>query len=694
MLFALPIPPGTQAAEDAAPMAAGAVNRPPLKPKAFQELSLGAIRPRGWLLEQLDRMRAGMTGQLDRLYERVIGPTNGWLGGEGDGWERGPYWIDGLVPLAYILKDKALIEKVRPWIEWSLSHQEPSGYLGPKRFATAPRAEPGIQKTPREDWWPRMVMLKVLQQYHSATGDPRVVDVLLKYFRYQLAQLPKTPLDHWSFWGSRRGGDNLMVIYWLYNVTGEEFLLELADLVHEQTYPWAEIFLNTSPDPSPDLAHLYPHNTSNRFPFKRDLIRRLSVGQLQSFHCVNLAQGIKAPVIRYQHEPEFRYLRAVEQALADLRRFHGQPQGMYGGDEPMHGNDPTQGVEFCSVVEFMFSLEVMLAITGNLEFADHLERIAFNALPAQATEDFLNRQYFQSANQVLCTRARRNFYEEDSHGGTDLCFGLVNGYPCCTCNMHQGWPKFVQNLWYATADGGIAAMVYGPSEVSFITRDGVGVRIVEETRYPFEERISFRFELERPAAFPLELRVPGWARGASLRLNGQELSATPVLGRSRIERTWNAGDEVEIAFATETRISRWVENSAAVERGPLVYALRIEEQWGRVQNQDEHGDYFEVRPASPWNYALLETAVNRPNDGFRLVRSERREEYPWTPKNAPLEMKTGAKRVPEWQLYNHRAGPLPHSRPLLHLRENPAEEITLVPYGCTRLRITEFPVAK
>lgn len=113
-----------------------------------------------------------------------------------------------------------------------------------------------------------------------------------------------------------------------------------------------------------------------------------------------------------------------------------------------------------------------------------------------------------------------------------------------------------------------------------------------------------------------------------------------------------------------------------------------------MQNNDQHSDYSEVRPASPWNFALLDEAVNRPNDGFRLVRFERREEHPWTLDHAPLELKTRAKRLPEWQLYNHRAGPLPHSRPWLHLRESPAEEITLVPYGCTRLRITEFPVAK
>lgn len=682
------------ATESSVPSGGYLTNRPPLKAKPYLELPLGAIQPSGWLQLQLERMRDGLTGDLDQRYSKIIGPRNGWLGGDGDGWERGPYWLDGLVPLAYLLQDEALIAKAQPWIEWTLLNQEPSGYMGPKRFESEPKPEPDMQKTPREDWWPRMVMLKVLQQHHSATGDRRVVEFMLRYFRYQLRELGKTPLDHWSFWGNRRGGDNLLAVYWLYNLTGETFLLELAELIHQQTFPWTEIFLNTHPTPSPDLAHLYPSNVPNRYPFNRSLIARLSVDQLQSFHCVNLAQGIKAPIVYYQQNPEPRYLQAVKQALADIKKFHGQPQGMYGGDEPMHGNDPTQGIEFCSVVELMYSLETMLTITGDLSFADHLELIAFNALPAQATEDFRHRQYFQSANQVLCSRARRNFFEDDGHSGTDSCFGLLTGFPCCTCNMHQGWPKLVQHLWHATPDGGAAALVYAPCEVSFLAMGKVPVRIMEDTQYPFEETVRLRISPQAPVSFPLRLRVPNWATGVRAHLNDQELNTPPAEGLLRIERTWKDGDVLTLNFTTEVRLSRWVENSVAVERGPLVYALRIQENWRHIKASDRYGDYYEVHPESPWNYALVDSAVNAPATGFKLVRRPEAAGYPWSLKGAPLELRTQGKRLPEWQLYSHRAGPLPHSRPQQHLQNQPSEDIVLLPYGCTRLRITEFPVAK
>ena len=86
----------------------------------------------------------------------------------------------------------------------------------------------GIQRNNCGDWWPKMVMLKVMQQYYSATGDKRVIDFMTKYFQYQLKTLPVYPLDHWTFWARYRGGDNLMSVYWLYNITGDDFLLDLG----------------------------------------------------------------------------------------------------------------------------------------------------------------------------------------------------------------------------------------------------------------------------------------------------------------------------------------------------------------------------------------------------------------------------------------------------------------------------------
>ena len=669
-------------------------NRAPLVDKPFLDLPLGAVHPRGWLLQQLRTMAAGLTGHLDERYTAVVGPRNGWLGGDGDGWERGPYWIDGLLPLAYILQDEKLIAKTKPWIEWCLTHQQPDGYFGPEEL-NDPRPEPGLQKTQRRDWWPKMVMLKVLMQYHSATGDNRVIDLMRRYFQYQLRELPKTPLDHWTIWANRRGGDNLMAVYWLYNITGDPFLLTLADLLYEQTFPWTRVFLNDRPA---DFHAAFPDGKPwiydrIRYPWQDAEINSLSLKDQRTFHCVNLAQGLKQPVVYYQQHPDKKYLEAVHRALLDIRHYHGQAQGMYGGDEPLHGNDPTQGIELCSIVEMMFSLETMLTIAAEPAWADLLEKLAYNALPTQSDEAYNNRQYFQTANQVLISRDRRNFFETENHGHTDLCYGLLTGYPCCTCNMHQGWPKFVQNLWYATPDGGAAALLYAPCQMNVHTDKGYDISFTEETDYPFNERVQFIYTGSQHATFTLHLRVPGWCAQARVLINGQSGQSYHGNQIISLRRTWRTNDRVELMLPMAVKISRWVEASAAVERGPLVYSLKINPVWKSVASTDKWGDYFEVYPQDPWNYGLLETAVQKPDSGFCVSKKESIDLKPWTLKNAPVEIKTLAKRIPEWQMYRNSSGPLPWS-PVTNLQNEPVTEITLIPYGCTTLRITQFPVVQ
>ena len=641
-------------------------NRAPLRANPYLELPLGSIHPEGWLREMLVRQKEGSTGQLDALYPKVMGPRNGWLGGDGDQWERGPYWIDGLLPLAYILDDRELIEKTKPWVEWALNSQQPDGYFGP---STDYPAETGLQRNNSRDWWPKMVMLKILRQYHSATGDGRVVELFDKYFRYQLKELPNTPLGHWTFWGEFRACDNLANVYWLYNLTGESYLLELAELIHKQSFDFTTSFLEGSHLPHPG-----------------------------SLHCVNLAQGIKEPMVYYQQNPDPKFIEATQTAFNDIRSFHGQPQGLYGGDEALHGQNPTQGSELCSAVEMMFSLETMLAISGDVKHADHLEKIAFNALPSQISDDFMTRQYFQQPNQVMLTRSIRNF--DVNHDGTDVVFGLLTGYPCCTSNMHQGWPKFTQNLFYATPDNGLAALVYSPCRVTARVGDGSEVTITETTNYPFEENILFEFSFAGPGKvveFPFHLRLPEWCSEPEIRLNGKVI---PYAHKDRIvalTRPWASGDQVELVLPMEVTTSTWYENSRAVERGPLVYGLKIGEQWDKVTNTKDpeiYGEeFFEVRPTTPWNYGLPHAVINNPDEGFTVLKREITG-FPWNIENAPIEITTRGIRMPFWELYHEMAGPLPWSNMYKpELGENPVEEtITLIPYGCTTLRISEFPI--
>jgi DUF1680 family protein len=643
-------------------------NRAPLLLKPYMELPIGDIKPAGWLAEQLQRQADGLTGHLDTAYESVVGARNGWLGGDGDVWERGPYWIDGLLPLAYILEDQALIDKVQPWIEWTLASQKPDGYFGPD---TDREPEAGLQRDNAHDWWPKMVMLKIMQQYYSATGDERVIPFMTNYFKYQLAELPSKPLGRWTFWGAQRGGDNLAAVYWLYNITGDEFLLELGELIHSQTNPWTDIFLHQN--------HL---------------------SRQRSLHCVNLGQGFKEPVIYYQQSKNPEHIAAVKKAVSDMRTTIGFPTGLWAGDESLRFADPTLGSELCTTVEMMFSLEKMLEITGDVEWADYLERVAYNALPTQATDDYDSRQYFHQINQITLDRSIRNF--STPHEDTDTVFGVLTGYPCCTSNMHQGWPKLVQNLWYASADNGVAALVYAPSSVTARVAGGTEVQITEQTAYPFEETIRFEIAFTdrkvKKAFFPFHLRIPAWCKSPIVKINGESVEVDTWQGEIvRINREWSAGDVLTLSLPMLLEASYWYDGAAVIERGPLLYSLKMNEKWEKKSFEGEHvgryGEwYWQVTSDSPWNYALRNRDL-RPdaiNEAFEVVKSPIVAAYPWTLQDAPITLRGKGLPIPSWQAYRGSAGPISYGGGADV--EGAPVDIELIPFGCTTLRITEFPV--
>jgi uncharacterized protein len=635
-------------------------NQAPLVAQPYTALPIGAIQAKGFLYEMLKRQKDGLTGHLDSIYEVVCGDNNGWLGGTGDGWERGPYWLDGLVPLAYLLDDDELKAKAQKWIEWSINNQQEDGYFGPKPLPEGYTHIPGTQQGMRNDWWPKMVMLKVLQQYYMATGDKRVIDLMTNYFKYQLKMLPENELGYVTFWANRRGGDNLAVVYWLYNITGDKFLLDLAEIIHEQTFDWTGVYAG-------------------------NMIRRLN--PLPDLHCVNVAQGLKEPIVYYQQHPEEKYLESVKKGLTSLKDVHGFVNGMYGGDERLHGNDPTQGSELCSAVEMMFCFENIIPITGDVYYADYLEKIAYNVLPTQSTDDYMRKQYFQQANQIKVSDDERNFFNDRE--GRNV-FGTTTGYPCCLTNMHQGWPKFVQSTWFATADNGLAALVYGPTSVTAMVGNGEEVTISEETGYPFKEQIQFTLECDNAVQFPFHLRIPEWCKTFTLKVNNSIQQVEVQNGIVILDREWNTGDKVELNLEMDFRYSYWHEMSMGIERGPLVYALKIAEEWREVTNDKYDDTFWEVLPKSPWNYALVKSELDE--NSLKAEVASEISDNPWNPENAPIIVKTKGKRMPIWTEDRNMAGKTPSPSWPYRIVEENEEEIILIPYGCTTLRISEFPV--
>jgi hypothetical protein len=621
-------------------------NREPLLPSPLLKLPIGSVEPRAWLRVQLEREAEGFTGHLTEISEFLRKEGNAWLSptGEGEhGWEEVPYWLKGFGDLGYVLGDQRIISEARQWVEAVLGSQRQDGYFGPRGNLTLTDGKP--------DLWPNMIMLNVLESYYDYTGDERVLKLMAAYFRWEL-NLPEEDFLL-PFWQQQRAADNLASVYWLYNRTGEPWLLELGHKIHRRTANWTE--------------------------------------GIASWHGVNITQAFRGPAVYYQQAKEDQYLTATQRNYAEVMGLYGQvPGGMFGADEDARPGyvGPRQAAETCSMAEFMLSFEMLLKITADPRWADRCEEVAFNSLPASMTADLKALHYLTAPNLIRCDRQNKSPGVENR--GNMFSFD-PRKYRCCQHNVAHAWPYYAEHLWMATPDNGVAAVLYAPSRVKARVGDGTTVTISQDTRYPFDEDLELTISTPQPVQFPLYLRIPGWCPAPEVKINGQPQSGElKPAAYIRIERTWADGDKLHLRLPMPITLTTWRknDNSVSVSRGPLTYSLKIGERYERVGGTDRW-PAFEVHPTMPWNYGLV---LDEPDPAmlFEVVKKSWPESgQPFEAGAAPVELRARARKIPAWK--EDHLGLVGLLQPSPARSDEPVETITLIPMGCARLRVSAFP---
>src|SRR5947207_10463685 len=264
-----------------------------------------------------------------------------------------------------------------------------------------------------------------------------------------------------GYWPKMRAGDNIESIQWLYNRTGESWLLEVAKKCHDHAADWTSGVIN--------------------------------------WHGVNVSQGFREPANFYVQSKDKKFLEAAERNYQTVMDLYGQfPGGMFAADENARKgyDDPHQGAETCSMVEFMHSFEMLTKITGDPKWSDRCEDVAFNSLPAALTPDLKALHYLTAANMVQLDKGTKSPGIEN--GGTMFSYSPREVYRCCQHNVSHGWPYMAEDLWLATADNGLCASMYSASEVTArVGDDGTPVTVAEQTDYPFTEEMNFTVSLPR-----------------------------------------------------------------------------------------------------------------------------------------------------------------------------------------------------
>ena len=679
-------------------------NRAPLQPSKLIKLPVGSVKPKGWLLEYFNRQKNGLTGNLGKISAWLDKKDNAWLSKSGEGkwgWEEVPYWLKGYANIGYITEDKEMIDEAKIWIESVLNSQREDGYFGPSyAWETANleniKTENSYSKKKKPiDFWPNMIMLYCLQSYYEYSNDQRVIDLMTDYFKFQSSLDENDLLSNEIYWHRIRGGDNLHSVIWLYNRTGEKWLLELAEKIYRRTAPWTSRGHDLK-----DIENPKDKREGIEWPdWYRDII---------NWHNVNIAQGFRTPAQYYLLNGDEKYLNATYENFDIVRDNFGQvPGGMFGGDENARPgyDDPRQGIELCGVVEQMNSDEHLLRITGDIFWADHLEEIAFNSYPATVSPDFKAVRYITSPNMVLS--------DSESHGPGIANWGpFLNFNPfssrCCQHNHTQGWPYFTENLWMATPDNGLAAVVYAPSIVNAKVGDDTQISINNKTKYPFGDNLLFEFKMDKSDFFPIYFRIPSWAENSEILINGKKIKVTAEKGKYfRIKRKWSNGDLVNLNLPKNLSLRKWEKNhnSVSLNYGPLSFSLKIKENYiNKPSDENAIGDSkwqknvdtdnwptYEIYPGSAWNYGLI--LNDDLNESFEVVEREwPKDNFPFTNESSPIYIKARAKRIESWKIGDTRlVGELMDSP----VESNEKEEIIeLVPMGASRLRISSFPVIK
>lgn len=650
---------------------------PPSPHGSFQELAPGIVRPEGWLKAYLERQRDGLTGHLDEVAGYPFN-TVGWAAASiqqdktalSNWWpyEQTGYWVDGMLRCGHVLGDSFLLEKARKSLRYVLDHPAADGFLGPEL----------LRKVKREQRWPFVVFFRAMKAEYEATGDKRIPEALRRHYLADLDKHPYTDL---------RDAANLEHLLWVAKATGDARLLTAAERLYAAS----------------NQAH--PRNSASTQGF---LNREEHIDR----HGVTYHEFAKLGAILYLATGKQAYLRDSVEAYRKLEMQAMLPGGVPSSTEEIRGRDPLDAHEVCDTSTHTWSCGYLLQATGDAAYGDALEKACFNAAPGAVTADFKAMQYFSCANQVLATGTSN--HQAFFCGNTAAQFTSNPWVKCCPGEVNRAMPNFVSRMWMGAPGGGLAATLYGPCRVTVpVGAKGQKVTVVEETGYPFTESITFRIEAASPVAFPLQLRIPAWCAEARLSVNGEAQNlALPQGTFVTLARTFRPGDRIHLDLPQRPRLRTWPRHGVSVELGPLAFSLKIDEVKTKDDNPGETPAPGQLRwnlsAGSPWAYAL-DLRFGRLDDQLQVVRHPVTDQ-PWTPGSAQVELKVPARRVKGWEL-EHRTEvlrddsseaawvkgnftfmpQLPEGEDLLRRLAPEKETITLVPYGCTRLRLTVFP---
>ena len=603
--------------------------------KNWNYFTTNEIKPCGWLKRQLEIQAEGLCGNLDKIWRDVR--DSAWIGGNGDNWERVPCWLDGFVPLAYLLENEDMIARAKRYIDIIIERQREDGWICPCKE----------EEIVTYDTWAIQLMSKTLTVYYECSKDERIPNVIYKMLKnyYDLLSLGKVKLG--NSWGKFRWFECLIAINFLWKRTGEAWLKDLAKILKEQGVTPEEMILYWKTP----LAH----------------------PRLES-HIVNIALFLKYEAVSYEILGE-EYKNNAEYLYNVLKNYNGTPVGLFTGDEHLAGLSPNNGTELCAVVEQMYTFEHLFATTGDVKWLERLEVLAFNALPATLSDDMWAHQYVQLSNQISCIRFPHTQHSVFTTNHSDAhIFGLEPNFGCCTVNHSHGFPKLALSTFAYNGDTVMNTLPI-PAKLS---TENCEVEVI--TEYPFKNK--FLYKVKAKKNFIFKVRIPSFAKNLTVDSHESDLRILTFTLKAGEER------EINVSFNVDVELVERPHDLRSVKRGSLVFSLPIayekkmyEYELDGVERKYPYCDY-EYVGKSDWNYGFSDVCFE----------CEEREidKYPFSSEKPAIVLKAKMKKIP-WgkeRFFEDVCAMIPSSREPI----SGEEEKELYPYGSAKLRMTEMPL--
>ena len=532
-------------------------------------------------------------------------------------------------------------------------------------------------------------MLFAFAYYYEHTHQPHIIDSILRFYRSLFTFMFQSNVNWASSYGwfYTRAVDYVVNLQWLLDnglaAGQEQFVLDVMEMVRAN-------------------GANYKYYVRCQFP----TTPQYTFDYLD--HGVNNGQAIKTHAIYARYSQDNDDYIAPYEHIAALDTYHGQATGMFSGDEFLAGRSPTRGIEVCAVAEAMFSYSSTFTVLGDVSIIDRLEQVAFNAMAATFTKDMTKHNYVQQPNMMISdwlpSMLTANVNEEGQTYGLDPDDG------CCTANHPQGWTKFalaafmqVQNCnqWRCAPSRainvdtpGVAAVLLVPAEVNVTlphpTYVNNTIYIRSDTDYPFQVTPTVTYHIDSQYDFPFLIRIPAWAVNATVTIPHYPPQPADA-GYMFVYFHEGGNATVTLTMEARFRAERRYNNAVALLRGPMLFALPVSYTQHLYRPEPYNTDYFAFRPQSQWNYALVLNETTDDLDQLLAVREAPINLAMPFDTERPGLIVTAKARTVQWGVYRQVPEVAALSPVDSSLVFGESEEVQLVPYGQTLLRMTELP---